>query len=690
MSENHVPLAFETVDESGIEIVDRVERLRYRLQTDGSVSPTRVDEEPFLFPVDRAVEVTTSEIVLPEPVSVYVRDEQGAVVQEVGYLDSASIPPGRYSIELAGQIQTYIRVESQIDISANLIEMRLDFGEEQAIQVGAVSWHDRPAGTITTTAEPIAMMDAVSAFGSALKTTTPERSYPSNRGHPPAVQIGDRLDVPDSIHSPETGITLELPPTYEAVYAASPLAYYLGADVVPAQQPRLVTDAGFEHALDSRGSLQHGIERTLKQIFFLDCLVRTEGIYQIDLHERAALEDQIGLDYERLYDRPLAAQVREYLQVPYATLDSHMPKWRLTTHVEAQRDTIEQLPYVIDDLAIVRTATDKQDAEPAAPTAGGTGGDVMTRSAAGNSSTERSYVEPQSDGSMEQAWIGDGVPIGASKLTRDAFENRLDRTRSEGDISITVVLNDSRMDEERDLVSQIYGERDDLPFDVTLRRGLTVDQLREQLRADTEFLHYIGHADDDGFECADGKLDIETLDETGVESFLLNACDSYRQGLDLIEAGSIGGIVTLNDIPNDRAVGIGETLARLLNVGFPLRAALSVTREQSILGGQYIVVGDGGLTVTQAPSRTPNLLDIDRDGDQFEVEIETYTTDDAGIGSLYMPHIGENEQYFLSSGPISSFSASESELGEFLSLENVPVRTDDTLHWSASVTTDDL
>jgi hypothetical protein len=115
-----------------------------------------------------------------------------------------------------------------------------------------------------------------------------------------------------------------------------------------------------------------------------------------------------------------------------------------------------------------------------------------------------------------------------------------------------------------------------------------------------------------------------------------------------------------------------------------------VTREQSVLGGQYIVVGDGGLTVTQAPSRTPNLLDIERDGDQFTVEIETYTTDDAGIGSLYMPHIGENEQYFLSSGAISSFSVDRNELAAFLSLENVPVRADDTLYWSDSVTVDVL
>ncbi len=46
------------------------------------------------------------------------------------------------------------------------------------------------------------------------------------------------------------------------------------------------------------------------------------------------------------------------------------------------------------------------------------------------------------------------------------------------------------------------------------------------------------------------------------------------------------------------------------------------------MGGQYIVVGDGGITVTQAPSGTPNLLDITECDAGYEAEIVTYATDD--------------------------------------------------------------
>jgi hypothetical protein len=203
-------------------------------------------------------------------------------------------------------------------------------------------------------------------------------------------------------------------------------------------------------------------------------------------------------------------------------------------------------------------------------------------------------------------------------------------------------------------------------------------------------MHYIGHIDQKGFDCADGTLDAATLDSTGIDAFLLNACRSYQQGLHLIDAGAIGGIVTLTDIISDRAVKIGEMVSRLLNVGFPLRAALTIAREETILGGQYIVVGDGGMTVTQPQSRTPNLLDI-TPGEEFAVDIRTFATDTAGLGSMYTPYIGDNSEYFLSSGTIGPFHPSRDELDEFLQLEDVPVKfSADGLRWSSSVSLDEL
>jgi hypothetical protein len=543
-------------------------------------------------------------------------------------------------------------------------------------------------------------MKAISTFGSALKTTSPERSFPNDRGHPPQIELGETLDIPDGLEPPETGVRIEVPPTYETIYPVAPLAYYLGAEVVPGQTPRLVTEDGFEYAFDYPQGFESDIERTLKQVFLLDCVARTEGKHKLEMHERNVLDGRLDLDWAELYDQPLTRRLESYLSVPYELLDDQVPEWRLTVHVESTAETARLLPFVVDDLAVVRTA----DGPTPAVTSDGTtdaltrasqaGDDVLTRSASetvgtrstAGASDDMNFVEPGRTDSLEQAWIGDDIPIGASKLIIEAFQNRLDRKVTEGDISITIVVNDERMTQERDLVNQAYGDRENLPFDVVIRQDLTTAELRETLQEDRNFLHYIGHIDEDGFECTDGRLDVATLEETGIDAFLLNACNSYQQGLSLIEAGAIGGIVTLAEIINDRAVYIGETIARLLNTGFPLRAALTIAREEHILGGQYIVVGDGGVTVSQAKSQVPNFVKITPLDDGFEIDIQTSVTDTMALGVVYRPHIGDNSTYFLSSGTIETFHASSEELAEFLDLENVPVKIQDGgIDWSFDI-----
>jgi len=526
------------------------------------------------------------------------------------------------------------------------------------------------------------------------------------RGHPPVVEVGDDLDIPATVRAPDTGVRLEVPVDLAYVLPAAPLAYYLGADVVPGPVPRLTTDEGFTYPLTGPEGFETEVERTLKQVFFFDCVTRTEGYYDIDLHERAAIESLVDLDFAALYDQSLAAQLEAYLDIPYELVAEHVPEWRLTAHAEPAASSVEQLPYVVDDLAVVRTteAPSTMTLETVGITDGGqpedTRGEALTRSAspatrsvdgatrstgASPSSDDSPYVTLGSTDTLGQAWIGDGVPVGASKLTGTAFENRFDRETTDGDIAITIVQNDARMDEERSIVDEVYGSREELPFEVDVRRDLTVAQLRETLQGRTDFLHYIGHTDEEGFECADGKLDAETLEDNGVGAFLLNSCNSYGQGLGLIESGAIGGIVTLNDVVNDKAVRIGGLIARLLNAGFPLRAALDIAGEESIVGGQYTVVGDGGMTVTQPASITPYLLDICASEQGYSVNIKLYSTDDADLGSIYMPYIEEVDKYFLNSGTIGEFTLSEEELQRYLSLENVPVRMDSTVYWSFSL-----
>ncbi|RKS82416.1 hypothetical protein BDK61_1721 [Haloarcula quadrata] len=686
-------LTFEPLDDRpGLAVIDQIERQRYRIHTPTPIALRETAADVFQYPVGDAVRIRTRAIELPTVVMVYVRDDDGAIAAEVAQFESETLPADDYVLDPLTQIKTYMRVEdAEVEVTVDSDRTRIEFDAPTDLLIGARSQHDRPAATVTTTEQPADVMAAIETFGSALKAHDPERSYPTLRGHPPALEIGDTLDIPADIDSPDTGVTLELPPDLASIFVAAPLSYYLGASLVPASEPRLTTDTGFTYSLDTARGFESEVGRTLKRLFFLDCVTRTEGFHQIDLHERAAIEPYVNLDFQSLYQQPLAEQVATYLQVPYDVIEDHIPKWRLTTHIDPVPANAEQLPYVVDDLAIVRTHQQQrlnQASVPAEAEAEFTRDDVITRAASSDTATappDTDYVEPQAHDSLEQAWIGDSIPIGASKLTKAAFEHRLDRDTNAEDITIRVVQNDARMDEERQLVDEVYGTRDDLPFDVTVHDDLTTAELGTVLTTDAEFFHYIGHTEHDGFVCSDGKLDVTTVDSVGIDTFLLNACNSYNQGLALVEKGAIAGIVTLNEVLNDGAVRIGETVARLLNCGFPLRAALTIARGESILGGQYIVVGDGGVTVTQPEGGTPNMLKITPHGTEFEVLMNMYPTDVDELGAITMPLVNDYSCHHLASGEIGPLVLDRTELEDFLLMQKVPVQIGDKLYWSKSL-----
>lgn len=682
-------------DGDGIEVVDPIDRHRYALRTPTPVTPRPADAEPFRYPVETAVTVRTAALALPTVVGVYVRDAEGEVVANLEHLADETFPAGEYSLELLTPIKLYLRVDAPVHVESDMTSTRIEFDGETTVTIGARSRHERPAATVTTTADPEDVMRAVSSFGSALKTTGPERSYPTLRGHPPALELGDELRVPEGLDPPATDLAVEVPRELGAVYAVAPLSYYLGARVRPGERPRVVSEDGaLDEPLGPGGTgrgFERAVERRLKAAFFLDCLTRTEGEYGTALHERAAVERETALDFAALYDAPDAERLAAYFDVPFGTLEPHLPEWKLTTHVTPTPDSVETLPFLVDDLAVVRShdpdvGTTTAAAEQSAAVAEFLRDGTFTRSATESAGGDERYVQPGAADSLEQAWVGEETPLGASKATTTAYRHRLDREPKQGDIGITVVCNDPEMAAEESVVDDAYGDRTDLPFDVRIERGLTTDELRALLGEETDFLHYVGHIEPDGFLCADGTLDARTLGEVGVDAFLLNACSSYDQGMALIDAGAIGGVVTLSDVINSGAVRIGRATARLLNRGFPLRAAMTVARDESIVGSQYIVIGDGGFAITQAESGTPLLYEIERlGGGRFDLELKTYPTSDRGLGTAFTPFIRDNDEYYLTSGTIDSFELSRQELIEFLSLENVPVRLDDALYWSSQL-----
>jgi hypothetical protein len=664
-----MPPRFDTLDgTTGFEVVDPIETRRFTFSTPTPVDPTPLDPDSFRFPVSAACTVETDALDLAHAVLTYVRNREGEVLADLTHDSTAEFSPDEYIVEFNGPIKLYLQVEAGLTVDSDTDSMRFSFDRAAEVAVGARSYHESSAATVTTTDDPEDVMAAVSTFGSVLKTTSPERSWPTLRGHPPRVERGDELAIPDDLDAPDTGVTVEVPPTLDAVYPAAPLAYYFGAEVVPGETPRL-TVGDFEYRFGGGGDdavgVEEGMVRALQQAFFLDCVTRTEGLYPIELADRNRVESLVDLDFAALYDAPLAEQLEAYLSIPYSTLADAMPTWHRVTFVRPDPENVRVLAHIVDDFSVVRTPprrtyeeTDQKRAtrDALADFKRTSRVDDATDAA---SVTDRRGVPPLDDyvdtpdvDALEVAWAGGGTPVRGTKVLPAAFDHDPEPS-TEGVIDITVVCNDEQMRAEWNAVAEVYGPREAISFDPTVHFEVTTDELRDLLREPTDVFHYVGHIDGRGFECADGVLDARDLDSVGMRAFLLNACRSHDQGVALVEAGSHGGIVSLGNVGNPAAVELGETLAKLFQAGFSIGSALAITRQATFVGSRYIAVGDPGFTISQSNDVIPLMYVVDDpgpDSEEFSMRAHGYPTRDHAIGSTSITYLDDGP-HFLSTGP---------------------------------------
>ena len=695
-----------TDDPTGVKIVDRVEQRQLTFRTAEPVEPTRIDTDRFHFPVTHACRFETGGMYFDRLDGVCVRNSDSDFLSKINSHEQYSFDSGSYSVDMGGPIKVYFRVADSMTVETGANHLYIEFGGTPVIDFGSRSYHKNPATTIRVPDDPYDLMTAVSALPSALKTTSCERSYPTLRGHPPLLERGEELDIPDELETPNTGIRIYVPPKYRHIYTVSSLAFYLGADVVPGEVPRIETAGGFEWELASRRWFEDEVARVLKQIFFLDCILRTEGLYQIELQERQMVEPHLPFDLEEFYGRPLQEQIQQYLKVPYDLVTEYVPNWCLTAHIPSNPDGIRPLPFVVNDLGIVREPRGTRISQPRtpAPTYSRSPGGIsdsgnqdaskaLLRSDAQKATDSNILVEPETTNeSIEHAWFGNHVPRGATKATVEAFENRLSRDERTSRIDIAVVCNDERMIDEFDSLDGVYGSREELPFNVESHTQLSMEQLSDVLRhGGHDFLHYIGHATPNGLRCADGKLDVRDLNTVDIDVFLLNACRSFNQAKALAERGATGGVGTLSDVVNEQAVEIGEALARLLHVGFPLRGALQLVRDHTSIGDQYLIVGDGGSDMAQSDGGPAMVCDVNpTDDETFELQITAYPTREYQLGSYITPTVEGFDENVLLPGEMKSIELNSAELQEYLSSHQFPMKFGSKLQWNGPVSDLDL
>ncbi|MFB6071602.1 MAG: hypothetical protein ABEJ88_01390 [Halobacterium sp.] len=556
-------------------------------------------------------------------------------------------------------------------------------GEHPPAGEGATGRGPRaPTATVTIPKTLDGVATALTHAASALGTTTPDRTTPAVRRHPPAVEFGDSVDVPEEVaaDTPDTGIEFVLPRSLRALFVAAPLAYYLGADVTvdAGVTPRLRAPAAdVSYAFES---LPTDVPETLERVFWLDCLARSAGPRGTTrLAERDALDDR-GFDPGAAYDASPADRLRTYLDAPFDRVADQFPEWPLAMHVAPNLEHVRALPFLLDRLAFVfppeTAALETQELVSRSL-------DDFYRGAPGPVATVE-MLKPKPRPGRTQGWLADGAPIDVFKTDLAAYRNHLRYLeRDDGDdcVSVAVVLNDRSMAGEHDAVADVYESRaESLPMDVALHEDLTRAELADVFESHHEFVHYIGHCEVDGLRCADGHLALADLAETNVETFFLNACGSYDEGLDLVRNGSVAGAVTFRKVLDEQAAKVGTAFARLLVHGFPIETALRLARRRIRMGKDYAVVGDG----TQTLSRTD-------DGDARVAYVTSEPDGDYHVSWRHLAGSGHGDHYELDGvdagpprlcGNPTTFTAPADEVAALLEGADQPAVVDGTFHWA--------
>lgn len=560
-------------------------------------------------------------------------------------------------------VETAVSFAGPAAVRRETDETVLEFECPASVTLGFRESPVRPE-TITVPRTTAGVASAVSHLSAGLATTGPERSHPAYREHPPLVAFGER-DIPEPVRErvPDTGIEFHVPDDVAHLLVAAPLAYYLGARVVPVDGSPTLFAPGVEEAFSTLPAFAGEVAATLRRSFHLDCLVR-DGPTSLD----AGLLDSLGYDLAYLRAAPPAERLRATLAAPVLAIDDHLPAWPLSAYVDPGFAEARSLPYLLDRMAMVypAEANDLGARDLLEQTLDDFfRGEVATAT----------KVEPELGVGRFHAWLAGGTPIDAFKTSRRADENRL--AAETGDtLTVDVVCNDDAMARER-VVADIYRERAaGFPVEVRVHERLPTHALATVFETPADFVHFIGHCEVDGLRCPDGHLSMSSISRSKARTFFLNACGSYDEGETLIERGSVAGAVTFAKVLDSQAATVGTTFARLLAHGFGFEQALQLARRRIMMGKDYAVVGDGAYP--PAPSvGHPAVLETEAVAEGYECTYDV--TAAAGAGRTYHdPFTGEQRLY----GDPATATLGPCTLAEFLDGRSMPVRHEGTFRWA--------
>ena len=599
------------------------------LSVDDDASITPATDAWFDVPVDDAVSLETESVEFRDAVTAQFRSVDG---EHYGApTDGEFSVGGETYLDFTTAMKLLVYVEGPM--TGRLVGDETDpesllvtFDEPTRIVVGGRSFHEEPIGTMTVTDDPEDLMTAASYLGSSIKEWSAERSWPTLRGHPPAIEVGDELRIPDHLSRPDTGVTVAVPPNTADVLRVTPLAHYFGADVVPGDRAELRLGDSYTEPLGSGSRIEQSVDDLLAHAIVLDSLVRIGGYYSFPRHEYEALAPELPFYPPELYDEPIHRQLLEYLEVPFETVRPFTPDWQAVGTLRPTPADAETVPYLLDTLSRVHVTEDgvpRRSPPKGKPVVLSTNAAVTRNTAA--------------------------FPPAARERAADH------ETQPSGDASVLFVGFD-RPEADR------FADTDWDRFNVNgrptadYRQSVTRAELRSLLAQPYTHVHYGNRVTPEGFVCADGVLAFDAFPEGTVGSISFPwGQPSTAELTPLLETASIA-CLTDDPIP----IGTAQELAVYLVLG---RSVASSASLAGIDGVRYL--GDALLPVASRPAGYgPTVFTVERTGeDEFRASTTVDTNEHDLIGRVSQTRVERtSEQYHLSGNRIrlpGSFTAEE-------------------------------
>ena len=474
--------------------------------------------------------------------------------------------------------------------------VEITFGGSRSIST--VRLYKKSGRIAYTSPEIPCIFDCLSSICTDHAISSPHKSNPLFRGVPPSIRV---MKGYENIKHSRHEFSLHLPPDLRYLYSAAPLAYYLGASIELSDAPHITFDSHEPMELPEPGGFEAYAGEALRRTFYMDCAVRYEASSGESLHG-IDINDLFGYRAGEIFDMSMEER---FLLYSTAKQRVPCPPWHMASYLDPVPKSVEALPFLLRSLSsihapVCRPVTEREVIASSVKTFLGKAPSVIDSSEVGQ---DRKIIVPSLCEASTHYWFSSGYPVDAVKAIAEAFENRHCYDIAKGRrASVEIVCNEEGMKGEvHDIANELARSR----CDVDVLWNASAREFIDVFAEGHNVVQFIGHCSADGFQCSDGFARASDVVEDHTPMFFFNSCSSHSEAMRLIEKGSVCGIATLFRVLEEAAMDVCKSFYRMFGAGYSALVSLEAAKACSVLGREYLLLGDGSYSCFDASEARP-------------------------------------------------------------------------------------